>query len=77
MSDRHSFSSDNFYVGSDNVQCPTVILSTVDASKVEGAIRRIKIEEVPCCNESNENWERKWAIQCCSRNVKGWRGKSV
>ena len=28
MSDRHSFSSDNFYVGSDNVQCPTVILST-------------------------------------------------
>ena len=28
MSDRHSFSSDNFYVGSDNVRCPTVILST-------------------------------------------------
>ena len=28
MSDRHSFSSDNFYVGSDNVQCPNVILST-------------------------------------------------
>ena len=28
MSDRHSFLSDNFYVGSDNVQCPTVILST-------------------------------------------------
>ena len=29
MSDRHSFSSDNFYVGSDNVRCPTVILSIV------------------------------------------------
>ena len=28
MSDRHSFSWDNFYFGSDNVQCPTVILST-------------------------------------------------
>ena len=28
MSDRQSFSSDNFYVGSDNVRCPTVILST-------------------------------------------------
>ena len=28
MSDRHSFLSDNFYVGSDNVQRPTVILST-------------------------------------------------
>ena len=30
MSDRHSFLSDNFYVGSDNVRCPTVILSTED-----------------------------------------------
>ena len=29
MSDRHSFSLDNFYVRSDNVRCPTVILSTV------------------------------------------------
>ena len=28
MSDKHLFSSDNFYVGSDNVQCPTFILST-------------------------------------------------
>ena len=28
MSDRHSFSLDNFYVGLDNVRCPTVILST-------------------------------------------------
>ena len=28
MSDRHLFLSDNFYVGLDNVQCPTVILST-------------------------------------------------
>ena len=27
MSDRHSFSLDNFYVGSDNVRCPTIILS--------------------------------------------------
>ena len=30
MSDRHSFLSDNFYVGSDNVRYPTVILSTED-----------------------------------------------
>ena len=28
MSDKHSFSSDNFYVGSDNIQCLTFILST-------------------------------------------------
>ena len=33
MSDRHSLSSDNFYVGSDNVRCPTVILSTARASE--------------------------------------------
>ena len=28
MSDRHSFLSDNFYIGSDSVQCPTIIWST-------------------------------------------------
>ena len=28
MSDRHLFLLNNFYVGSDNVRCPTVILST-------------------------------------------------
>ena len=30
MSDRHLFWSDNFYVGSDNVRCLTVILSTAN-----------------------------------------------
>ena len=30
MSDRHSFLSDNFYVGLDNVRYPTIILSTED-----------------------------------------------
>ena len=32
---------------------------SIDDSKVEGAVRRIEVEEV-VCYESNENWESKW-----------------
>ena len=59
MSDKHSFSSDNFYVGSDNVRCPTVILSTdgmknfLDkchfvVSDTDVYLVRVKIETINC-----------------------------
>ena len=36
---------------------------SIDASKVEGAVRRIEVEEVPSAmNRSNENWENRWAF---------------
>ena len=43
MSGRHSFSSDNFYDGSNNVRCPTAILSTgQNAGTLEDALKTIE-----------------------------------
>ena len=42
MSDRHAFSLDNFYVGSDSVQCPTVILSTAMISLLGSVLEVIE-----------------------------------
>ena len=36
---------------------------STDASKVEGAMRRIEVEEGPrAMNRSNGNWENRWAF---------------
>ena len=36
---------------------------SIDASKVEGAVRRIEVEEVRCAmNQSYENWESQWVL---------------
>ena len=38
---------------------------SIDASKVEGAVRRTEVEEVQCAM----NWESKWALWGSSKNV--------
>ena len=43
MSDRHSFSLDNLYVGLDNVRCPTIFLSTANnQNMVEKRLTHLK-----------------------------------
>ena len=39
---------------------------SIDASKVEGVVREIEVEE---CNESYENWESTWVFWGCYRIV--------
>ena len=40
---------------------------SIDATKVEGAVRRIEVAKGVVCNESNKNRESKWALWGCSR----------
>ena len=44
--------------------------NSIDASKVEGAVRSIEVEEVWCANGLYETWESKWPSRVATEG--GW-----